>query len=85
MHCTLINTIYRRPRADIRTPFSYPSILASTTLRQYLLQQSDTETGTRRTVGVDLGVWDVNELQICEMGSWGPEGEYVAVARCSLS
>lgn len=26
---------------------------------------------------VELGDWEVNEMQICEMGSWGPEGEYV--------
>ena len=30
------------------------------------------------------GEWDIDELQICEMGSWGPEGEYVCVGRCPL-
>ena len=35
-------------------------------------------------VHVSLGEWEVDELQICEMGSKGPEGEYVAVARCPL-
>ena len=32
-------------------------------------------------VHVNFGEWELNEIQICEMGSWGPEGEYVAVAR----
>ena len=32
LHCTVLNTIYRRPRAEDRTPFSYPSILASAVL-----------------------------------------------------
>jgi activating signal cointegrator complex subunit 1 len=36
-------------------------------------------------VRVDLGTWDVDELQICEMGSHGPEGEYVCVARIALA
>ncbi|KZP33099.1 hypothetical protein FIBSPDRAFT_847711 [Athelia psychrophila] len=35
-------------------------------------------------VPVDLGVWEVGEVQICEMGSHGPEGEYVCVARCEF-
>ena len=33
---------------------------------------------------VNLGEWEVGELQICKMGSWGPDGEYVADARCPL-
>ena len=42
--------------------------------------------GGRRTdyVPVDLGVWDVDEIQICEMGSRGPEGEYIRADGCSL-
>jgi hypothetical protein len=26
----------------------------------------------------------VDELQICEMGSWAPDGAYVHVAGCNL-
>jgi activating signal cointegrator complex subunit 1 len=37
------------------------------------------------TLHADLGTWSVDELQICEMGSWGPEGEYVSVASVPLS
>ena len=35
-------------------------------------------------VSVDLGVWEVGEVQICEMGSHGLEGEYVCVGRCEI-
>ena len=31
-----------------------------------------------------LGVGVANEIQICEMGSYGPEGEYVSVGGFSL-
>lgn len=33
---------------------------------------------------VDLGEYTIDEIQICEMGSWGPEGEYVCVDRITL-
>jgi activating signal cointegrator complex subunit 1 len=33
---------------------------------------------------VDLGAWDVDEVQICEMGSHGPENEYVSCGGVSL-
>jgi len=33
---------------------------------------------TRRPASVDFGVWEVDEIQICQMGSHGPEGEYVS-------
>jgi activating signal cointegrator complex subunit 1 len=36
-------------------------------------------------VGVDLGVWTVDEVQICEMGSHGPEGEYVCAGKIALA
>jgi hypothetical protein len=32
----------------------------------------------------NLGTWTVDELQICEMGSWAPDGAYVRVAGCDL-
>ena len=31
-----------------------------------------------------VGIWTVDELQICEMGSWAPDGAYVQVAGCDL-
>lgn len=35
-------------------------------------------------INVNLGTWDIDEIQICEMGSHGPEGEYVRVGGISL-
>lgn len=39
----------------------------------------------RFAVEVDLGTYDVDEIQICLMGSKGPEGEYVCVERIKCS
>jgi len=33
---------------------------------------------TCRPASVDFGVWEVDEIQICQMGSHGPDGEYVS-------
>lgn len=30
----------------------------------------------RHPVKVNFGTWCVDEIQICKMGSYGPEGEY---------
>ena len=38
----------------------------------------------RGPVNVDFGTWDIDEVQICEMGSEGPEGEYVCVGKIPL-
>ena len=38
----------------------------------------------RGPISVDFGTWDIDEVQICEMGSHGPEGEYVCVGKISL-
>jgi activating signal cointegrator complex subunit 1 len=35
-------------------------------------------------VRVDLGTWDIDELQMCDVYSRGPEGEYVPVHSISL-
>ena len=91
LHCTLVNTIYRKPRGKTRTPFSYPSVLASEAFKAVQavgsgeLEESDEGKQRRRLVRVELGEWTIDEVQICEMGSWGPEGEYVAVHRCVLA
>ncbi|KAI0262406.1 kinase A anchor protein [Gloeopeniophorella convolvens] len=72
LHCTILNTTYRRPppgqrRATGRMPFSYAAF------------PPPAPGGTE-----GLGVWSVDELQICEMGSWAPDGAYVRVAGCNL-
>ncbi|KAH9890388.1 AKAP7 2'5' RNA ligase-like domain-containing protein [Cubamyces lactineus] len=91
LHCTVVNTIYRRPRGKMRTPFSYPCVLASEAFKAVQagergeLEESGGGKQRRRPVPVELGEWTIDEVQICEMGSWGPEGEYVAVHRCVLA
>lgn len=35
-------------------------------------------------IAADLGTHTVSEIQICRMGSWGAEGEYVCVGRIKL-
>ncbi|PIL34754.1 hypothetical protein GSI_02541 [Ganoderma sinense ZZ0214-1] len=89
-HCTVLNTVYRKPALKWRFPFSYQSILASDALKAILVQNDTAdsdkvERGRRAPIRVDLGECPVDEIQICEMGSWGAEGEYVAVARESLT
>lgn len=37
-----------------------------------------------KPIQVDFGEWTVDEIQICKMGSWGPEGEYVSVGHITL-
>ncbi|KAH9043549.1 AKAP7 2'5' RNA ligase-like domain-containing protein, partial [Lactarius deliciosus] len=71
LHCTLLNTNYRRPvpgqrRPAGRVPFNF------TTFPSAARDNSN------------LGIWTVDELQICEMGSWAPDGAYVRVAGCDL-
>lgn len=67
-------------------PFSYPSVLASDAVKSVLVADPEAHDDKDRKapVKVDFGTWEVGELQICKMGSKGPEGEYVAAARCSL-
>jgi activating signal cointegrator complex subunit 1 len=36
-------------------------------------------------VPVNLGTWDVDELQLAEMGNYGPEGEHLCVGKIALS
>jgi len=101
LHCTIVNTVYRkpRPRGGKRVPFTYTDLLRSpwfcrpensipsheeTTQR---LTQSTSSAGNhppRSPVSVDFGTWDIDEVQICEMGSFGPEGEYVCVGKIDL-
>ena len=76
LHCTILNTTYRRPRArGPRQPFSYRSLFGSPAA-QVVLSEPRAEPDLRHPVKVDFGTWHVDEIQICKMGSHGPEGEY---------
>ncbi|KAI0347311.1 hypothetical protein BDW22DRAFT_515439 [Trametopsis cervina] len=93
LHCTVINTSHRKGR---RQPFSYADVIASAPFRA-IEDRRAVAPGARqgsvvpvrqvrgsRPIPVDLGEWGIDELQICKMGSWGPQGEYVAVGRIPL-
>ncbi|OBZ71711.1 GTP-binding protein rhoA [Grifola frondosa] len=89
LHCTVVNTIYRKPRGRNRQPFSYASVLSSAALEAVSVNQQierdsktpESEAPAKGPVRVDFGEWNIDEIQICEMGSWGPEGEYEACYR----
>jgi len=98
LHCTLINTVYRKPKPQggKRVPFSYTDLLVSPWFSRpenltppfKILTQSTSNVGhrpPRGPVSVDFGTWCIDEVQICEMGSHGPEGEYVCVGKIPLS
>ncbi|KZS95178.1 hypothetical protein SISNIDRAFT_494566 [Sistotremastrum niveocremeum HHB9708] len=80
LHCTLLNTTYRRPRprGNRRIPFSYSSILASTALKS-ILEEPSTIIDAKRPTSVNLGTWEVQEVQLCEMGSTDADGAYRSV------
>lgn len=124
LHCTLINTVYRRPRArdGRRVPFDFEAILASSAFRDISVPdgtdanadqalsfdptfvplssstgitpstrahqpvQRPTPAGVQNNHGyrINLGAYNVDEVQICLMGSSGSEGEYVSVGGIRL-
>ena len=42
------------------------------------------ERSSKTALSLDLGTYDISEIQICRMGSRGPEGEYVCVGRINI-
>ncbi|KAJ7750926.1 AKAP7 2'5' RNA ligase-like domain-containing protein [Mycena maculata] len=94
LHCTLINASHRKPRRVPRT-FSYREIFdhasvvanSSETSGVSLVHSGEVSrpaaslgAQTNRTVRVDFGEWAVSEIQLCKMGSHGPENEYMSYA-----
>jgi len=104
LHCTVLNTTYRKPRANgPRVPFSYSTVCSSAAVASLAAQNAaalqpsatpasaprpprrgEPNNASHRPVSVSLGTWNIDEIQICRMGSWGSQGEYVADARCSI-
>ena len=41
-------------------------------------KDSDASAAPTSAKEVDFGIWDVDEIQLCKMGSYGPQGEYVS-------
>ncbi|KAJ7429387.1 AKAP7 2'5' RNA ligase-like domain-containing protein [Mycena galericulata] len=95
LHCTLINASHRKPRRIPRT-FSYREIfdqasadVAENSSGPFDVSFVDSAAvsaptvplgSQNRTISVDFGAWAVSEIQICKMGSHGPENEYVSCA-----
>ncbi|KAJ7613039.1 AKAP7 2'5' RNA ligase-like domain-containing protein [Roridomyces roridus] len=77
LHCTLINASHRKPRRDPRT-FSYREIFERASETSYSAAAGE------RTSLVDFGAWAVSEIQLCKMGSHGPDNEYVSCASVAL-
>ncbi|THV04682.1 hypothetical protein K435DRAFT_850545 [Dendrothele bispora CBS 962.96] len=100
MHCTMINTSYRRgPTAKRGELFSYDDVLASDALQSIRPKTGPGNTAilpaskslspearkeSDRTIEISLGTYTVPEIQLCIMGSHGPEDEYVSVGGVSL-
>ncbi|KAG1728998.1 kinase A anchor protein [Suillus lakei] len=82
LHCTILNT--SQSRKPHRQPFSYNAILASPVIREFIRTPLESH-DFRDPVKVEFGTWSVDEIQICKMGSYGPEGEYVSCGCCSLA
>ncbi|KAF5389552.1 hypothetical protein D9757_004162 [Collybiopsis confluens] len=82
LHCTLINTSHRKPSSKVPKLFSYADVLASKALS--VLQPSaegsySPPNSTDRLARVSLGTYDIPEIQLCAMGSHGPEDEYISL------
>ncbi|EJD51046.1 hypothetical protein AURDEDRAFT_112070 [Auricularia subglabra TFB-10046 SS5] len=86
LHCTVVNTIYRKPRSKKRIPFSFGQIKTSKALADILVEDSEPQQQNAgdKALRVDLGIWEVDEVQLCEMGSHDEEGAYVRVGGVSL-
>ncbi|KAJ6483948.1 kinase A anchor protein [Mycena sanguinolenta] len=81
LHCTLINASHRKPRRIPRT-FSYREIFdrASGDVNSSETPLAQPSAPLDRSIGVDFGTWAVSEIQLCKMGSHGPENEYISLA-----
>ena len=60
VHCTIVNTLYRKPRSKTRTPFSYAAIKQSPALAA-ILQQAATPSGQPVANQVTSTVEDKND------------------------
>lgn len=90
LHCTILNTTYRKPklRDGKRVPISYSGLIDApffSLASDVMVECATSEPSRSRTLKrVNFGTYDIDELQICKMGSWGQDGEYVSVDRIPL-
>ncbi|ESK88559.1 hypothetical protein Moror_3174 [Moniliophthora roreri MCA 2997] len=85
LHCTILNTSWRKPSSKRHLLFSFDDVLRSTALADIRVAPQSSIGSTERLVDVDMGTYTVSEIQLCVMGSHGPEGEYVSVGSVSLT
>ncbi|TFL01190.1 hypothetical protein BDV98DRAFT_478149, partial [Pterulicium gracile] len=89
LHATFINTVYRKGKGK-RRPFSYTQVLDALGLKDEVLPTRipppapPGKISDVASVPMDLGMWRAEEVQICRLGSWGPENEYVSVGGVKL-
>ncbi|KAF7297592.1 hypothetical protein MKEN_01382000 [Mycena kentingensis (nom. inval.)] len=79
LHCTLINASHRKPRRDPKT-FSYREIFDIAAQPRPEAADNDKP----KHIPVDFGSWLASEIQLCVMGSHGPENEYVSCGALPL-
>ncbi|KAJ4490237.1 AKAP7 2'5' RNA ligase-like domain-containing protein [Lentinula aciculospora] len=89
LHCTLINTSHRKPFHQRSQLFSFTDVLASNALLELQPNEDGAQATTStlesstssstRIVRVALGTYTIPEIQLCAMGSYGPEDEYVSL------
>ncbi|KAJ3967214.1 AKAP7 2'5' RNA ligase-like domain-containing protein [Lentinula raphanica] len=92
LHCTLINTSHRKPFSRNSRLFSFTDVLASKALMDLRplsdkgdVAAADESLLSNRMVRVSLGTYEIPEIQLCAMGSSGPEGEYVSLGSVKFS
>ncbi|KAJ7034068.1 kinase A anchor protein [Mycena alexandri] len=95
LHCTLINASHRKPRRIPRT-FSYREIFDQASDAnsfgtnmplnepQPHVSQPSESARQGKAIKVYFGTWPVSEVQLCTMGSHGPENEYISLASVGI-
>ncbi|KAL1661448.1 hypothetical protein GGF50DRAFT_61080, partial [Schizophyllum commune] len=88
LHVTLLNTTHRKkPRR--RLAFSYTDVLQSEAVKLLAHPASSAHSTSstarpssavpRHPIPISLGSYDVRAVHLCEMGSHGPDNEYVSI------
>jgi len=94
LHCTLINTVYRKNAGlkkssgkrwgNTRVPFSFSAVASSPAMLDILQKHGEVNINKKEPFKINLGTWSVSEVQLCEMGSKTDNGAYRHVGAISL-
>ncbi|KAL1755513.1 hypothetical protein FB107DRAFT_213436, partial [Schizophyllum commune] len=78
LHVTLLNTTHRKkPRR--RLAFSYTDVLQSEAVKLLAPSAQAVFVVPRHPIPISLGSYGVRAVHLCEMGSHGPDNEYVSI------